>query len=572
MVTSSTPLVNRLVEKGLISQSEGARLTKESSDRGFSVESLLAARGFQKKDLLDAKSEIYRVPLYQLKGQKVTVELLHYIPEESARLYKTVPLGIKDGVLEVGMLDPSDIEAREALKFITSKTNVPFKIYVISESDLHLVLEEYKSLGGEATKALSEFELALEGEKLELPTTEVAGDVLVEEAPVIKMVAVIIRHATEGRASDIHIEPSKDKLTVRFRMDGVLHTSLLLPINIHEGIVSRFKILAKMKLDEKRKPQDGRFSARIAGREIDFRVSTLPTQFGEKVAIRILDPEQAKLDLKSLGLEGRNLKEVERALKRPYGLILVTGPTGSGKTTTLYSMLQTLDRERFNIVSLEDPIEYNVEGVSQSQVRPEIGYDFASGLRSIVRQDPDIILVGEIRDKETAALAIHAALTGHLVLSTLHTNNAIGAITRLMDMEVDQFLIPPTVVAVVAQRLVQTLCPDSRKPLKIEGAVKEKLETELKNIPDIVHKTIKWPNEIYEALPSATCPKGTRGRIGVFEVLSTTKELEEIILSNPTHIALEKEARRQGMMMMREDGIMKVLDGRIGLEQLMQII
>jgi type IV pilus assembly protein PilB len=564
--------IDRLVEKGLIDANAAARIKNESASGGVSIEKTLESRGIAFGDILAAKSETYGLPVYELKGQKVDVEVLKYLPEESARLYQFVPLGIKDGVLEIGMFDPTNIEAREAIKFIASKTNIPFKIYVISSDDLEAVLEEYKSLSGEVSGVLSEFEIALQEEKpvLAAPGAVIEG-VFVEEAPVTKMVAVIIKHATEGRASDIHIEPSKDKLRVRFRVDGILHTSLWLPIKMHEAIVSRIKILTNMQLDEKRKPQDGRFSAKVGEREIDFRVSTMPTSFGEKVAIRILDPEKNVSDLKSLGLEGRNLEEIENALKRPYGLILLTGPTGSGKTTTLYAMLQTINSERSNLVSLEDPVEYNIKGVNQSQVRPEIGYDFANGLRSILRQDPDIILVGEIRDKETAALAIHAALTGHLVLSTLHTNNAIGAVPRLMDMGIDQYLIAPTLVAVVAQRLIQTLCPESRKALKMSEELKTKLDQELKDAPETTKRKIKWPKEIYEAMPSSFCPKGTRGRIGVFEILSATKELEKVILSDPRPEALEKEARRQGMITMHEDGILKLLDGRVGFEQLIQI-
>lgn len=564
--------IDRLVEKGLISANAAARIRNESAAGNVPIEKILEASGIAPGDILAAKSETYGVPIYELKSRKADFEALKYIPEESARHYQFVPLGIKDGVLEVGMFDPTNIEAREAIKFIAAKTNIPFKIYVISGADLEMVLEEYKSLGGEVSTVLSEFEIALQEEKpvLAAPGAVIEG-VFIEEAPVTKMVAVIIKHATDGRASDIHIEPLKDQLRVRFRVDGVLHTSLLLPLKMHEAIVSRIKILTNMQLDEKRKPQDGRFSAKVGEHEIDFRVSTMPTSFGEKVAIRILDPEKNVSDLKSLGLEGRNLEEIESALRRPYGLILLTGPTGSGKTTTLYAMLQSINNDRSNLVSLEDPVEYNIKGVNQSQVRPEIGYDFANGLRSILRQDPDIILVGEIRDKETAALAIHAALTGHLVLSTLHTNNAIGAIPRLIDMGIDQYLIAPTLVAVVAQRLVQTLCPESRKALKMTDELKEKLDRELKDAPETVKRKIKWPKEIYEAMPSGTCPKGTRGRIGVFEVLSSTKELEKVILTDLRTETLEKESRRQGMITMHEDGILKLLDGRVGFEQLIQI-
>ncbi|MBI2038925.1 MAG: type II/IV secretion system protein [Candidatus Niyogibacteria bacterium] len=565
-----TAFVDRLVERGLITERDALGVKREAADDA-AFERLLLARGVSESDVLGVKSEFYGVPAFELQGSKVNAEVLKNIPEESARHYRFIPLGIRDGVLELGMADPSNIEAREAIKFIAAKNNIPYKIYVISASDLNAVLEEYKSLGGEVTKVLSEFELAVSGEKLTIPTLEAAENVLVEEAPVTKMVAVIIRHATEGKASDIHIEPSRDKLRVRFRVDGVLYTSLILPMAIHESLVSRIKIMTKLLLDEKRKPQDGRFSAQVDQRQIDFRVSTFPTAFGEKVAVRILDPETAILSLPELGLEGENLSAVEEALARPYGMILVTGPTGSGKTTTLYAMLQTLNRERYNIVSLEDPIEYNIEGVNQSQVRPEIGYTFANGLRSILRQDPDIMLVGEIRDKETAELAIHSALTGHLVLSTLHTNDAIGAVTRLMDMGVEPFLLAPTLACVIGQRLVQTLCAESREPMKVEGTLEERLEAELADIPALMRKKIELPKDVYEALPSAVCPKGTRGRLGVFEVLSTTKEFERVILREPTQEAIQAEFRRQGRLTMREDGIMKVLDGRVGLEQLVQI-
>lgn len=569
---SDTSFIDRLVEKGVFSSDEAARVKNEAASGGASVESQLAAKKIPDEDVLAAKSETYGVPARVLGGKKITFEVLKYIPEESARHYSFVPLGVKDGVLEVGMIDPADIEGREALKFIASKTNTPFKIFVITSHDLAEVLEEYKSLGGEVTKVLSEFELALQEERPAMTAQAMVREgTFVEEAPVTKMVAVIIKHATEGRASDIHLEPVQDKLRVRFRVDGVLYTSLFLPLSMHESIISRLKIMTNMKLDEKRKPQDGRFSAKVEGRAIDFRISTLPTAFGEKVAIRILDPESTVLDLKKLGLDGRNFEAVNNALKQPYGLILLTGPTGSGKTTTLYAMLQTINNDRYNIVSLEDPIEYNIAGVNQSQVRPEIGYDFASGLRSILRQDPDIILVGEIRDKETAGLAIHAALTGHLVLSTLHTNNAMGAIPRLIDMGVDRYLIAPTLVAVLAQRLTQTLCPESRRAIKVDGALKEKISAALKDVPEPTKSGIKLPKEIYEAMPSAVCPKGTRGRLGVFEVLSASKDLEKAILADPNPEALEREARKQGMITMREDGMLKVLDGRIGLEQLTQI-
>ena len=386
-----------------------------------------------------------------------------------------------------------------------------------------------------------------------------------------KIVAVILRHALEGNASDIHIEAVSDRVKIRFRVDGVMYTSIVLPLTIHEAIVSRIKILTDMKIDEKRKPQDGRFEARIEGRDIDFRVSTFPSFFGEKVVIRILDREKGVKTLEELGLSADHLKIVREMIEKPYGLILLTGPTGSGKTTTLYAMLKEFDREANNVVSLEDPIEYNIEGVNQSQVRPEIGYDFASGLRTILRQDPDIIMVGEIRDKETAAMAIHAALTGHLVLSTLHTNNAAGVVPRLVDMGIDPYLIAPTLLMVIGQRLVRKLCPDSRKEKILEGAFKEIAQNELKNIPEESRKKIISFDKIYEGVSSPSCPMGSKGRMGIFEVMYKTPTMENIILTKPSEQDVMKELRKQGMTTIKEDGLIKTLNGLISFDEFLKL-
>lgn len=564
-----------LLQKGLITKDKLEWARQESESTGLLIEETLEKAGITQEQILEAKSKVTGIPSKSLDGGRVAFDILRYVPEDSARTYKFVPLGSKEGVLEIGIIDPSDLDAREALQFIASRINMPFRVYLISIKEYKTILEEYKGLGGEVTKVLGELETALSdnaptvfGQKDEIRT----ADKIVEDAPITKMVAVILKHATEGLASDIHIEPSRDKLRVRFRVDGVLHTSLILPMKVHESIIARIKILTNMQLDEKRKPQDGRFSARIDNREIDFRVSSFPTAFGEKIVIRILDPEKGVRSFEASGLSGRNLKAVEDGLSKPYGMVLITGPTGSGKSTTLYSMLNTLNQERYNIVSLEDPIEYNMAGINQSQVRPEIGYDFASGLRSILRQDPDIIMVGEIRDKETAQLAIHAALTGHIVLSTLHTNSAIGVIPRLIDMGVEPFLIPPTLNLAIAQRLVRTLCQDSKKPVPLAGSVKARIEEELKDMPEAEKAKVVFPKEIYQPLPSATCPKGNSGRMAVYEVLTMTPELEKIILTKPTDTEITKEAKRQGMITMREDGILKVLQGKIGLEELTEVI
>ena len=327
--------------------------------------------------------------------------------------------------------------------------------------------------------------------------------------------------------------------------------------------MARIKILAKLRLDEKRKPQDGSFSTNIDGRKIDFRVSTMPAYYGEKVVMRILDSEKGVKPLDQLGLSKTNLGIIREAIAKPYGLILITGPTGSGKSTTLYSMMNELDKEKSNIVSLEDPVEYHMPDINQSEMKPEIGYTFASGLRSILRQDPDIIMVGEIRDKETAQLAIQAALTGHLVLSTLHTNNAVGAIPRLVDMGVDPYLIAPTLIMSMAQRLARTTCPSSRKKVPMDSSIKIQIEEQLKDLPVEFRKDIKIGSEMYETVPSSECPSGTRGRIAVCEMFKVDKEMQNVILKNPVNSEIYKVARKNGMFVMREDAMLKSLEGII---------
>lgn len=565
-----------LVKKNFITNDLLIQAKERAAKSGVSLEEILLENNVSETAVLEAKSEAFGIPIRRLSlSAHIAFDVLKNIPEESVRHYKFAPLGMREGVMEIGIVNPDDMEAREALQFLSSKLNLPLKIFLIAGSDLNNVLKDYKSLGGETSNLLDELEsiIAEKSTSDEVKKEQSdAGGQIIEEAPITKMVAVILRHAIDGNASDVHIEPLVNKLKVRFRVDGVLHTSLILPIQVHGAVVGRIKILTNLKLDEKRKPQDGRFEATVGGRRIDFRVSTLPTFLGEKVVIRVLDATQGLRKLEEVGLIGRNLEIVKEALKRPYGLILLTGPTGSGKTTTLYSMLSLLDREKYNVVSLEDPIEYNVEGVSQSQVHPEIDYTFANGLRSILRQDPDMIMVGEIRDKETAVLAIQAALTGHLVFSTLHTNNAIGVIPRLIDMGVDPFLIPATLTLAIGQRLVRKLCPESRKEMPVSEGIKKFLDKEMEGVLPERRGEFKMPQQIYQSLPSGVCPRGTRGRVGVFEVLQMTQELEQIILTSPSESAIMKEAINQGMTTMRQDGILKVFKGEIGMEELKEVI
>src|SRR3989338_9121989 len=571
---SKKNLLDSLVSKGVIALDDLGSVKAEAKKQGLSAEEILYQRGVSEDAVLEVKSEILGVPAKRLMGTKVPYELLREIPEESARFYQFVPIGSLDEELLVGMVHPDDVSAQQALKFISARLRRPFKVFLITPSDFQLVLHEYKSISGEVTKALSQFEEEARGGNLLLAEAErdITKGLISEDAPIAKIVDVIVRHGVEGRASDIHIEPLHDGVRVRFRLDGGLYTSLNLPPSSLHAIINRVKILTKMKIDETRVPQDGRFHAKVGEKEVDFRVATFPTPFGEKVAIRILDPDAGVKTLPDLGVTGRNLAVLQEAIQRPYGMILITGPTGSGKSTTLYALLQILNQEGVNVVSLEDPIEYFIQGLHQSQIRPEIGYDFVTGLRNILRQDPDIIMVGEIRDKETAQLAVHASLTGHLVLSTLHTNNAVGVIPRLIDMGVDPYLIPSTLILAVAQRLARKLCPDSRRLVE-GGPLAELVEDEVMKMPEGVKQELlaRKPWQIYQPEVSPICIKGTSGRVGLFEVLAMTPELERVIVEGGTESKIIEEARRQQMITMRQDGILKVLDGIIGVSELMEV-
>lgn len=565
-------ILDLLKDKKVIKQSDIASIEEEAKDTGLSLEQVLVSRGIAPEQILDAKGSDLDIPTRSLKDLSVPGKVLAYIPQENAEHYRIMPLGVKDGMLEVGIVNPDDIEARDALNFISSRIGMPYKLFLVSADEFENAIELYKGIAGEVTQALSELDTELaQKEELVKSRQKEEGEkreaTIVEDAPVTKIVATILSYATDGDASDIHIEPQHENIRVRFRVDGTLNTSLVLPIKVHSAVVARIKILSNMRLDEKRKPQDGRFSAKLEGRRIDFRVSTFPTYYGEKVMMRILDQEKGVKKLDDLGLSPKNLELIRNATKRPYGLILISGPTGSGKSTTLYSMLNEMDKEHMNVLSLEDPVEYNMEGVSQSQVQPEIDYTFATGLRTTLRQDPDVIMVGEIRDKETAQLAIQAALTGHLVLSTIHTNNALGVIPRLIDMGVDPFLIAPTVILAMAQRLVRTLCEGGGKAIPIEGSLKVMIDKQFADLSPEIKKTIPMGKEVYEAIPTPDCVTGISGRMAVMEVLAMDKDVEQVILKNPTEEALTKVAREKGMLIMKEDAMVKAMNRIIPFEE-----
>jgi type IV pilus assembly protein PilB len=505
---------------------------------------------------------------------RIAPDIISLIPYEAAKQYQFVPLEKDRETLRVGVVDMDDIEAQNALQFLAEKNKLSIELIRISEKDFKKALEAYTSPEFTITKALESFSAQ---EKVGVPAEEVAvgeekkEEEVMKEAPVAKIVEVILRNAIEGAASDIHIEPLEDKVRVRYRQDGILHNSLILPKKIGPAVVSRIKILSNLKIDEKRKPQDGRFRIIEKGKQIDLRVSSLPVSMGEKVVMRVLDKEKGLLDLENLGVTGRNYEIIKESIFEPYGMVLITGPTGSGKSTTLYAVLKILNKEGVNIITLEDPVEYAIEGINQSQVKPEIGYTFATGLRSILRQDPDIIMVGEIRDRETAELAVHAALTGHVVLSTLHTNDSVGAIPRLIDMGIEPFLIASSLRAVAAQRLVRRICELCKEEVKITEAIRNTIEKNLSQIPENQKKDLDLSGgiKIYKGKGCLKCGgTGMKGRVGIFEVFYIDDEIINLLGGKVEEEVLRKTVKNQGMITMKQDGILKVLKGITTLEEI----
>jgi len=500
-----------------------------------------------------------------LKDKVISPHILELVSQEIAAYYRFIPFDLQNNLLKVAIADPDDLSALEALKIVAQRNDFEIELYKIDEAGFEKALKYYDSLKQEVGQALTTLEQELSKKELTKQDAKQQTMLLAQEAPITKMVAVILKHAVDGNASDIHIEGTEKDIRVRYRVDGVLNTSLILPKKVQPAIVSRIKILSNLKIDEQRKPQDGRFQANINNRNIDFRVSTLPTANGEKVVMRVLDKSLGLQKLEDLGLlKGRNLANINHASKKPYGMILITGPTGSGKSTTLYAILKILNQEGVNIITLEDPVEYYIDGLNQSQIRPDIGYTFASGLRSILRQDPDIIMVGEIRDRETAELAVHAALTGHVVLSSLHTNNALGAIPRLIDMGIEPFLLASALNIVVGQRLVRKIS-ETEGFIEMPLVMEKMINQELDKIPLEQKQELKI--ELKKKLPKA---KNLQGRVGIFETLLMTHGLEKIIIENATESAIQAEARDQGMTSMRQDGIIKVLQGVTTLEEVLR--
>ncbi len=567
-------LLSLLKEKGVIDPSLETRVEEDAANSGISYEKALINAGVDPSAIRNAIGEYFDLPTKELpEDHKVDPNALRHLSEEAARHYGAIPLEIEEGVLTVGVIDPENLSVRDALNFIAAKHQVPYRLVVVLEQDFERGMKSYENLSGEVDEVLTELETELSEKEAQIQAEQQndkdnSVEHIKEDAPVTKIVATVLRYAVDGGASDIHIEPWDKKTVVRFRVDGVLVRSLELPSKVHSAVVARIKILSSLRLDEKRKPQDGRFSANIDNRQIDFRVSLLPTSHGEKVVMRILDTEMGVRTLEDTGVSPHNIELIRRAIRQPYGIILISGPTGSGKSTTLYAMLSEVDREGMNVISLEDPVEYSIQGVSQSQMRPEIGYSFANGLRTALRQDPDVIMVGEIRDKETAQLAIQAALTGHLVLSTIHTNNSAGVVPRLIDMGVDPYLIAPTLQLAIAQRLVRRICPNSGRKIPVEGSVKMMIDHEFASLPEQYHHIIPKSDHVLGVEPTAGCASGTKGRVAVMEAIEVNDEIERLILKNADAEEFEAAARKNGFISMKEDAIFKALQHVIPFEEI----
>ena len=573
-------LIAELIKQNLLSDELGKKLLNESSLSKKNVEELIHDRRIiDEEQIANIKGKILNIPYKAIKPEEIDVEILKLVPAETVRNYKIIPISRSGDMLVVGMVNPDDSKAQEAIKFVAKQLRINLGVYLVGQSVWEAILRRYSPYSGEVENAIRSLNIDSKDAgnqriiQLESASTGSAS----EEAPIIRIVATTLKEAVWQKSSDIHIEPQRNRLRVRFRIDGDLLEASSMPIALHQSIISRIKVLSNLKIDETRIPQDGRFRTVVFGRDIDFRVSTFPTPVGEKVAIRVLDPEIGLKGLEELGLVGHNLRILKIAMEKPYGMILITGPTGSGKTTTLYSIMQDLNKESVNVVSLEDPVEYFIDGLNQSQIKPEIGYDFASGLRQILRQDPDIIMVGEIRDNETAALAIHAALTGHIVLSTLHTNNAVGVIPRLVDMKVEPFLLSSSLNLMIAQRLVSKLCQQCKKGEKAPEEIIKAIKKELINLSDDFLKDVGLlidKNGEYEIFYSSGCAvcknKGISGRIALFEILEMTPQLEAAISSEINELKILEESKKQGMITLRQDGVIKALKGLISIEEVLK--
>jgi len=550
-----------------------------ADDLKKNTNSAKAIAGQGDKNLIEERAKELGVFYLAEIPKNIPTDVINIIPEEAARRYRIIPFELSKKTLKVAVIDPKDIDVANTIRFIAEEKNLSVEEYLVSEENFfelskfysgtnEFIKEAFDSLRERGKEEISKKELE-DRQKKEMES--------LKDAPIAKLVEVLISHAIEGKASDIHIEPMDRNYRVRFRVDGVLHVSLLLPKEVGPVVISRIKILSNLKIEEKRKPQDGRFRTISNDKEIDFRVSTLPVLDGEKVVLRILDKDGGVGEIEALGLLGLAQENMRAAIKETYGMILFTGPTGSGKSTTSYALLTILNQEERNIITLEDPVEYFIDGINQSQIKPELGYTFASGLRTVLRQDPNVILVGEIRDKETAELAVHAALTGHLLFSTLHTNTAAGAVPRLIDMGIEPFLLASSLRIVVAQRLLRRICEKCRTEINIPEAVKEKILSEISDISEDEFQkyglNLKDSVKFYHGKGCPECNNtGLKGRVAIYEVIPITEKIKNIMIEKRGNEALiEEERKAGGILTIKQDGILKILMGLTTIEEVERV-
>ncbi|MFA6279010.1 MAG: GspE/PulE family protein [Candidatus Paceibacterota bacterium] len=580
MHVSDGELKEFIIDSGLVSKKDIDAAIEDAKTRGKPLSEMLVSRGSLTEDSLRRiQAYVLGIPFVNLKEHRVPVDVLALIPEPIARTHNIIAFKKTDDSLEVAMLDVEDLASIDSVRKKTGLKILPR--LTDTESIKHSLLQYQKSLKDEFGDIISteagKIRVVAEGNK-DLSSDELKK--MAEDLPIVRIVDTLLRHAIVQDASDIHIEPMELEVLVRYRIDGILHDAMTLPRAAAAGIVARIKVLSNLKLDEKRLPQDGRFKMETESQRVSFRVSILPTFFGEKTVMRLLRETGEGFTLEVLGLHGENMERIHNALKQTTGIILISGPTGSGKTTTLYTMLDILNQPDVNISTVEDPIEYQMKRVNQTQVNPQIGFTFANGLRSLVRQDPDIIMVGEIRDSETASLAINAALTGHLVLSTIHTNSAAGAIPRLIDMGVEPFLLASTIRVIIGQRLVRQLT-ENKEEYSIDTTTRAKIASDadfnaaFKALQD--EKLVKKGSHIddlhfYRPVPSPECEDGYKSRIGIHEVMAVTPTIREIMLHSSTSDALEAQAKKEGMLTMLQDGLYKAARGITSIEEVLRTV
>lgn len=505
-----------------------------------------------------------------LSSFRVEKEILSLLPQHLARQYSSAPIELAKGVLTVAMVDPEDFDA---LQIVRKETGLTVKPVLTTREDLNAIFDQYTGLQAEVEEVIESAEIGITKKDMQAASQEDLQDQTNKNAPTAKIVFSLLNRAVKEKASDVHIEPYENKVMVRFRVDGILQNRVELPKEIQSAIVSRLKILSNLKIDEQRLPQDGRFSLIFNHHQVDFRLSTIPVVFGEKVVMRILDKSVGIISLEEVGLADRGLEILNRNMQRSHGMILVTGPTGSGKTTSLYAVLGKLMNDTVNIITLEDPVEYRIESINQSQVHADIGYTFAAGLRAVVRQDPDVVMLGEIRDQETADMAIHAALTGHVVLSTLHTNDAAGAFPRLLDMNIEPFLITSSLHTVIAQRLTRKICAFCTYTIEVSAAELAEVQKIVSQMPEGVQKELKKEAFTFKAGKGcdACGGKGYKGRIGVFEVLDVSPQIRDLVLKRSSGADITDQSVKEGMVTMLQDGIVKVLRGQTTLEEVWRV-